>query len=401
MALDLILPRRKDADGQHDESLAAFVRRRFGQEALERMAQPMVGGIYTADPEHLSLRATMPRFLEMERRHRSLILAMWKNARDSASDSRHTRGASGARYSLFLSFDEGTQVLTDALAARLPHGTARLNTKVLSLRLSPSRPENVPHSTTENVARSTVESVPHSSVLEGKLRPSGLGDKTQSTSLEAEPELDEPRRWLLQTDGGETINADAVCLALPSYAAARLLRETDDSLADELDRIPYASTATVNLAYRRADIPHPLDGFGFVVPFIERRATLACTFSSVKFPSRAPEGHALLRAFVGGALQPEMFELDEASMTEAVRRDLRDLLGVSAPPLFAHVEKWPRSMAQYHLGHLERLARINAQLQNFPTLALCGNAYTGAGLPDCVRSGETAADSLLEKIRAF
>ncbi len=391
MALDLILPRRKEADNRHDESLAAFVRRRFGQEALERMAQPMVGGIYTADPEHLSLRATMPRFLEMERRHRSLILAMWKKARSSASDSRHTRGASGARYSLFLSFDEGTQVLTDALAARLPQGTARLNTKVLSLRLDPPRLESVP--------RSTVESVPHSSVLDGKLRPAGLGDKTQSARLGAEPGLDvEPRRWLLQTDGGETISADAVCLALPSYAAARLLRGLDDGLADELERIPYASTATVNLAYRRADIPHPLDGFGFVVPFIERRATLACTFSSVKFPGRAPEGHALLRAFVGGALQPEMFELDEARMTEAVGRDLRDLLGVSAPPLFAHVEKWPRSMAQYHLGHLERLARINAHLQNFPTLALCGNAYTGAGLPDCVRSGETAADHLLDKI---
>ena len=396
MALDLILPRRKETDGQHEESLAAFVRRRFGQEALERMAQPMVGGIYTADPEHLSLRATMPRFLEMERRHRSLILAMWKKARDSESDSRHTRNASGARYSLFLSFDEGTQVLTDALAARLPQGTARLNTKVLSLSLDPSRLANVPRSTVENVLSSTG--------LKDEQQSTGLPDNSQSRKFENNSQSrrldDGSRRWLLQTDGGETISADAVCLALPSYAAARLLRGVDDSLADELERIPYASTATVNLAYRRADIPHPLDGFGFVVPFIERRATLACTFSSVKFPSRAPEGHALLRAFVGGALQPEMFELDEARMTEAVRRDLRDLLGVSAPPLFAHVEKWPRSMAQYHLGHLERLARINAHLQNFPTLALCGNAYTGAGLPDCVRSGETAADSLLEIISA-
>jgi protoporphyrinogen/coproporphyrinogen III oxidase len=354
MALDLLLPRRKDLNGQQDESLAAFVRRRFGQEALERMAQPMVGGIYTADPEHLSLRATMPRFLEMERRHRSLILAMWKNARRTEADARHTLRASGARYSLFLSFNEGTQVLTDALAASLPRGTARLNTKVQTLRLNPSR-------------------------LDEKLD-------------------DGPRRWLVTTDGGETISADAVCLALPAYAAARLLRETDDALAEELDLIPYASTATVNLAYRRSDIPHPLDGFGFVVPFIERRSTLACTFSSVKFAGRAPEGYALLRAFVGGALQPEMFDLDEDDMAEAVRRDLRDLLGVSAPPLFEHVEKWPRSMAQYHLGHLERLSRINARLQNFPALALCGNAYTGAGLPDCIRSGESAAAALLEQL---
>jgi oxygen-dependent protoporphyrinogen oxidase len=345
MALDLVLPRRRGANGQDDESLAAFVRRRLGREALERMAQPMVGGIYTADPESLSLRATMPRFLEMERRDRSLILSMWKAGRRAAEDARHGRGASGARYSLFLSFDEGTQVLTDAVAARLPEASVRLNTKVSALRPEPGA-----------------------------------------------------RRWTVTTDGGETFNADAVCLALPAYAAARLLRDVDDPLADELEAIPYASTATVNLAYRRADVPHPLDGFGFVVPFVERRATLACTFSSVKFSGRAPEGHALLRAFVGGALQPEMFELEEDRMVEAVRRDLRDLLGVEAAPLFAHVEKWPRSMAQYHLGHAARVARLRARLCELPTLALCGNAYGGAGLPDCVRAGEAAAESLLKTL---
>jgi oxygen-dependent protoporphyrinogen oxidase len=373
MALDLFLPRRRDANGSDDETLAAFVRRRFGQEALERMAQPMVGGIYTADPESLSLRATMPRFLEMERRHRSLILAMWKSARRSEADAATSRGASGARYSLFLSFDEGTQVLTDALAARLPEGAVRLNTKVESLKLEPAVSE--PATNYELATNSEPTAKPESSRLE-----------------------DEPRRWFLKTTGGETISADAVCLALPSYAAARLLAGVDAELASELDGIPYASTATVNLAYKRGDIPHPLDGFGFVVPFVERRATLACTFSSVKFAGRAPAGHALLRAFVGGALQPEMFALDEDRMVEAVRRDLRELLGVEAPPLFAHVEKWPRSMAQYHVGHLQRLARIRARLRQLPTLALCGNAYEGAGLPDCVRGGETAADGLLENL---
>ncbi|MDT7779483.1 MAG: protoporphyrinogen/coproporphyrinogen oxidase [Acidobacteriota bacterium] len=348
MALDLVLPRRKGANGLDDESLAAFVRRRFGQEALERMAQPMMGGIYTADPEHLSLRATKPLFLDMERRQRSLILAMWKAGRSAKAEARHGRAASGARYSLFLTFDEGTQVLTDALAARLPAGVLRLNTRVESLTLDIASPA-----------------------------PEG-----------------ETRRWLLKTEGGETISADAVCLALPAYASARLLRSTDDGLADELDSIPYASTATVNMAFRRADIPHPLDGFGFVVPFIERRTALACTFSSIKFAGRAPEGQVLLRAFVGGALQPEMFDLDEDAMVEAVRRDLRDLLGVTAAPRFAHVEKWPRSMPQYHLGHIERLSRIDSLLQNFPTLRLCGNAFDGTGLPDCVRGGEAAADDI-------
>jgi oxygen-dependent protoporphyrinogen oxidase len=373
MSLDLLLPRGAGniESVQEDESLASFVRRRFGREALERMAQPMVGGIYTADPELLSLRATMPRFLEMERAHRSLIWAMWRAARkqnprkrdanegnankqnangagaqatpDERMTTRLTSGTSGARYSLFLSFAEGMQTLTDRLAARLPPDAVRLNTEV------------------------------------------------ESVSFDATT-----RRWHVRLSGTEeSIDADAVCIALPAYRAAQLLRETDDTLASELDAIPYASTATVNLAYRRADIAHALDGFGFVVPFVERRATLACTFSSVKFAGRAPADRALLRAFVGGALQPEMFTLDDDAMVEAVRRDLRALLGIERAPIFSHVEKWPRSMAQYHLGHLARIRRINERLRAFPTLKLAGNAYNGAGLPDCIRSGETAAEELV------
>jgi oxygen-dependent protoporphyrinogen oxidase len=135
------------------------------------------------------------------------------------------------------------------------------------------------------------------------------------------------------------------------------------------------------------------------VPFVERRATLACTFSSVKFAGRAPDGHALLRVFVGGALQPDMFALAADEMLAAVRADLRLLLGIEAPPLFAHVERWPHSMAQYHLGHLERIARINERLKNFPTLQLAGNAYNGAGLPDCIRSGRAAAERIKAVMR--
>jgi len=355
MALDLFLPRRAAMNGDDDESLAQFVRRRFGQEALERMAQPMVGGIYTADPEQLSLRATMPRFLDMERTHRSIIRAMWKTRRRASGEQ--TRGTSGARYSLFLSFDRGMGLLTDRLAAQLPIETIRLGTRVEALAFD-------------------------SQTRQWKLRVSAAetGNGTQASS------------------GGEIIAADAVCLALPAHAAAKLLQGIDAELAGELEAIAYASTATVNLAFRRADIPHPLDGFGFVVPFIERRSVIACSFSSVKFAHRAPEGMALLRAFVGGALQPEMYALDEDAMIAAVRADLRALLGIERAPLFALVEKWPRSMAQYHLGHLARVARIRAQLQRFPTLQLAGNAYGGAGIPDCIRQGQAAATELLSKL---
>ena len=343
IALDLLLPRRSQSNGRDDESLAAFVRRRLGQEALDRMAQPMIGGIYTADPELLSLRATMPRFLEMEREYRSLLRALWharrKQTRAEAS------GTSGARYSLFLSLDGGMQMLTDRLRERLPVDSIQLNTRA------------------------------------------------ESMSFDRQA-----KKWSVRTQPDEVINADAVCLALPAHAAASLVRGLDAKLADELDAVPYASTATVNLAYRLEDIPHSLDGFGFVVPFIEKRATLACTFSSVKFAGRAPAGHVLLRAFVGGALQPEMFALDEDAMILAVRKDLRELLGIESQPLFAIVEKWPRSMAQYHVGHLDKIQRIRDLIAALPNLQLAGNAYGGAGIPDCIRSGETASDSIAKAI---
>lgn len=343
MALDLLIPRRPEADGSDsDESLADFVRRRLGHEALARIAQPMIGGIYTADPEKLSLKATMPRFHAMEKEHGSLIRAMWKTRPYARTREASGNGTSGARYGLFVSLDGGMQMLTDRLAGILPPGTIRTASTVTALEME-----------------------------------RGTG------------------RWLVQVNSRQAIAADAVCIATPADRAARLIRGLDAGLAAELDAIPLASTATVNLAYRRADISHPLNGFGFVVPLVERRTTMACTFSSVKFPGRAPGGHVLLRAFVGGALQPDAFARDDRDMASAVQRDLAELIGATAPPSFTQVERWPRSMPQYHVGHLDRIKRIRTRLSRLDRLELAGNAYEGAGIPDSIKSGERAADNLL------
>jgi len=333
MAADLFLP-RKSTNGTTDESLASFVRRRLGEEALARMAQPMVGGIYTADPETLSLRATLPRFLDMEQKHRSLILAMLRQGRSQKT------GTSGARYSLFLSFERGMQVLVDAITQ-----VTRIN--------------------------------------------ADLRVKTRAQRLTFDHE------WRISTDKEEQFKADAVCLAVPAYTAASLLSDTHPGLAEKLRAIRYASTATINFAYKRAAIKHPLNGFGFVVPLIEKRSLIACTFSSVKFSGRVPKDHVLLRAFAGGALQPEIFALDESEMARRVEADLRELLGISGDPLFVEVAKWERSMPQYEVGHLDRVNEIERLASELPGLALAGNSYRGAGIPDCIRNGEAAAEYLM------
>jgi oxygen-dependent protoporphyrinogen oxidase len=332
MALDLILPRGAP---RSDESLGSFVTRRLGREALERVAQPLVGGIYTADPDDLSLAATMPRFLEMERTRRSVIWAMWTQQRRAPAAARAT---SGARWSLFVSAADGMQSLVDAIAQRLPEGVVRLGSAVTGLQRG--------------------------------------------------------ERWTVGTSGGDTCGADAVVLATPAHQSARFVSGLDARLPEELRGIPYASSATVSLAYRSDQIPRPLDSFGFVVPLVEARSIVACTFSSVKYPGRAPDGHLLLRAFVGGALQQELFDQDDAAMTASVRRELRDLLGITSEPVLTRIHRHAQAMPQYRVGHLDRMTRIDAALAHHPGLALAGNAYRGVGIPDCIHSGEMAADAV-------
>lgn len=317
MGFDLVLPRRKA--GLPEESLAAFVRRRLGREALEAIAQPMVSGIYTADPETLSLAATMPQFLDLERDHRSLILGMM--ARMKKQKAAAQGSASGPRYGLFLSLEGGLQVLVDALAARLQEADVRLNTPAESMRRD--------------------------------------GDA-----------------WVLRA-GSQDIRAARVVLALPAHVAARLAPQP---LAAELAAIPYAGVATVNLAFPAAACPALPMAAGFVIPAVEGRSTIACTIAHQKYPGRVPADTVLLRAFVGGALHEDRLDLDDAAMIAATLADLRVYLGALPEPRLARVHRWPKAMAQYVVGHRERLHRIRELTP--PGLHLVGNGYDGVGIPD-------------------
>ncbi len=340
LLLDLVRPRRSEDDD--DESLASFVKRRLGREALDRLVQPLVGGIYTADPNELSVKATLPQFVEMERVHGSLIRGALHQARQARWAERH---ASGARYGMFVTLSEGMDTLPRALAAALPPGSVRTSTSVR--RVSRNEP--------------------------------------------ASP-------WLVELLDGPPIEADVVVLSTEAHASARLLDGVDPDLALQLRAIPYASSAIINVAYPRDRVSHPLDGFGFVVPAIEKRSILAASFLSVKFPSRAPAGTVLMRIFVGGATQPELFDRDDEALKTIVRAELHELLGTHGEPLFIEVARHPRSMPQYTLGHLDRVAALRRRASRIPRMILGGNAFDGVGIPDTVRAAEAAAVAALDAL---
>jgi oxygen-dependent protoporphyrinogen oxidase len=340
-----------------DESLESFVTRRLGREVFDRVAQPLAGGIYTADPARLSVAATMPRFIEMERRYGSLIKGL-----QAAEEARSIRAAehseselaeselaesepvSGARWSLFQSFKNGIATLPEALAARLGD-SIRKSAQVVAI--------------------------------------SRIGAHLRLTFAR-----------------GGALDADAAIIAVPAYAAAQMIAPVSRNAASLMSQIHYASAATVNLTYRESDFQRPPTAFGFVVPSIERRKIIAASFSSFKFEGRAPEGSILARAFVGGSLQPSMMQLDDEKIVASVRDEFRQLLGINAEPGTADVRRWADSMPQYEVGHLARVAEIERIVGEIPAVAIAGAAYRGVGIPDCVRSGEQAADSIFAQLTA-
>jgi oxygen-dependent protoporphyrinogen oxidase len=315
-------PRRRD---DSDESIDAFAHRRAGREAAEVLADALVTGIHAGDPALLSVRATFPRLVALEAEHGSVLRGMAAAARQRRAEAA-ARGKPVQRPGQMWSFREGLRVLAESLAARV---------------------------------------APVFGVTARRLERAGRG-------------------WLVHGEGRERWEADAVVLTCPAYRQAALLADVDAALADEVAAIAYNRVAVVALGYRHADVPRPLDGFGYLAPQRTRRDVLGVQWCSSIFPDRAPPGMVLLRAMCGGWHRPEVVGWDDARLLAAVRAELRLALGVTAEPVFHHLVRWDRAIPQYHLGHLERVERITARAAAYPGLFLGGNAYHGVALNDCV-----------------
>lgn len=327
MALEMAVPRRRSTD---DESIGAFVRRRFGREAADYLADPLLAGIHAGDKDRLSVQALFPRLVEAERQRGSVIRAF---------RALHVKPSpQGA----FVSLPGGIGELVDRLVAALAPGTIVTSARITDVRRAGTF------------------------VLDG---PAGAA------------------------------TARAVILAIPAYAAAGLLRSIDTQLAGLCDTMPYASTATVAFGYRRDQIGHALAGTGFVVPRVEGNPLLAGTWVSSKWPHRAPEGHVLLRAFLGGGRDPHALDRPDQELIDTAREALAELLDISGTPLFSRFYRWTRQSPQYEVGHLDRVADIERRLARVPGLYVAGSGFRAIGIPDCVADGRATAGRAADILR--
>ena len=336
MGLELLYSPRPDRASNGDESVASLVRRHYGQEAVDRLADPLLSGIYGGDAGQLSAKSVLPRMVEMEAKYGSLTKGMLEGM--AARRAAEANKPATAPRPLFTTLRGGLQQLVDALLVRLNPGHLRLNAPVAAIERS--------------------------------------GDG-----------------WMVQSGGGEE-RFDAVIVATPAWAASEMLAPVDRSLSDELGQIPYSSSVTMNLVFDGSELDPLPEGFGFLVPAVEKRAMLACTFLHRKFPGRTAPGKSVLRCFLGGAHNAALLGESDEALTAIVRRELFEILSISADPERVEVQRWPRAMAQYSVGHADRQQRIQDRLATIPGLRLVGNAYDGIGISDCIRLGREAARQL-------
>jgi oxygen-dependent protoporphyrinogen oxidase len=331
------VPRRNPTAG--DETLRRFVSRRFGRELFERVAEPILGGLFTADADRLSLEMSLPRLRELERRYGSVSRGVAR--------VRVRRGPGTVESGGFISLRSGLGSLVTHLAERLPDGSVCCDARLRRLRFDQAAGE-----------------------------------------------------WVLQAEGMEELRARTVILTCPAFEAARLLSGSDDRLCEALRELRYASCVTVNLGYVASQIRRPLQSYGFFIPRNAGLPLLACSHVSGKFAERAPAGHVLLRAFLGGALAPDTLDAPDDRLAQTAHETLRQLLGIEGGPMLATVHRYPRSMPQFAVGHRGRIDAMQERLRDHPGLLLAGAALGAVGLPDCIRSGERAAKAALSHVAA-
>lgn len=333
-------PKRTDPA---DESIDAFARRRAGNEAADLFADALVTGIYAGDPKLLSLPACFPRMAELERDYGSVVKGLAKTAKLRRAEAK-AKGIPYERPGKMWSFPGGLRVLVEQIVAKL--------------REPP----------TYGVSVRTIR--PESAAESGR------------------------RGWRVIADGDRTFEADAVVLTCPAYRQAEIVGTLDTELGREIGNIAYNRIVVAALAFRKTDVPIPLDGFGFIAPESTRRDLLGVQWCSSIYPNRAPEGQILLRAMCGGWHRPEIVDWDDPRLLQSLRQELRLAMNITAEPIFHKIVRWDRAIPQYHLGHLDRVARIDRRLTQHPGLWLGGNAYRGVALNDCTEQGAVLADRI-------
>jgi protoporphyrinogen oxidase len=354
MALELLHPPRPS--GLEDEAVADLVERHYGAEAVNRLADPLLSGIYGGDATQLSARTVLPRLVEMETQYGSLtrgMLAAHRKMRAMARTAQNTSNgkpaAPRAPRAIFTALRGGMQQLVDALTAQLDPASIRVSTPVNAIAKN------------------------------------GSG-------------------WAIETACGQE-NYDAVIFASPAWAVGKLLAPVDPVLGEDLSTVPYSSSITVNLIYDEKKLGTLPEGFGFLVPAVEGRAMLACTFAQRKFLGRTPPGKAVFRAFLGGIRNEHLMTEPDDKLVATVRRELSEILGArivnaATEPEYTQVTRWRRAMAQYSVGHQGRIARVTEHIAALPGLRLAGNAYDGIGIPDCIRLGRKAAKELAAGVQS-
>ena len=335
-----------------DESVAEMTRRHFGQETVDRLVSPLLSGVYGGNASQLSVRAVLPRMVAMEEKYGSLSRAMLAARKNAAPSS----AKSGSLRPLFTTLRGGMRQMVDAIAAQLQPGTVHLSSPVHAL------------------AR------PVSDARRARLNPASESG------------------WIVETAFGPE-RFDGLILALPAWSSASLLRPLNAPLADALASVPYSSSITVTLGYNMADLASLPAGFGYLVPATEGRSMLACTFVHAKFAGRTPPDKGVLRCFLGGSGNDHLLDESDARLTEIVLEELAEIVHLRAKPNFVRIYRWRQSMAQYAVGHLERMQLVRDSMTALPGIALAGNAYEGIGVPDCIRTGQQAAESVLRSLK--